>query len=120
MRPAPWIPVLKKVRFTAFRSWRGLQSRARTSPHVQSFLMVVTTLSIGDAGQQPGSCGDGPAKTATSRILREKCLRVLLASASGNVEVGIEQQRVAGRDSVGDYAERVFAIIPAACPKVYK
>jgi len=42
-------------------------------------------------------------------------LAALLAGTPGDVEVGVEQQRVAWRHRVGNDAEDIFAIIALAC-----
>ena len=60
---------------------------------------------IRDAGQHTGISRDLPAEASAGGIIGEKLLRALLALAAGNVEVGIEQQRITGCNGVGDGAE---------------
>src|SRR4029077_5911440 len=55
-----------------------------------------------------------PIEAAANRIIGEKVLRALLARAAGDVEVCVEQQRVAGSHGVRYHAERIapIAVLP--------
>src|SRR6185312_1884218 len=75
------------------------------------FVALSTQSAIGDGSQQPGRSGDLAAEAAVFRIVGKEVLRALLACAAGDVEVCVKQQRIAGRNGIGDYAKRSGAII---------
>ena len=78
-------------------------------------IVLATTLSICHRGKQPCAGGNGPTEASVIGIPGEKLLAALLAGTPGDVEVGVEQQRVAWRHRVGNDAEDIFAIIALAC-----
>src|SRR5882757_748681 len=74
------------------------------------FVFLLAQSAIGNRSEQPRGSRDLPAEAAADRIIGEKLLRALLTRAAGDVEIGIEQQGVAGRDGIGYHAEGIAAI----------
>ena len=89
---------------------RGVLSRPShrclVSLLVSVFIFIIPAEgAIGNGRQQTcGSC-DLSAETSVGGVIGEKLLRALLAGASNDVEVRVEQQRVTGCNGVGDHAE---------------
>src|SRR3954447_472075 len=73
--------------------------------------ILLAQSAICDRRKQTSRSGDLAAETSADRVVREEVLRVLLPRVSGDVEVGVKQQRVTGRDRIGDHAERCWAAI---------
>src|SRR6185437_3074153 len=66
---------------------------------------------INDAGENPARRGNRTAEARASRVGGEILLRTSLSLPAGDVEVGIKQQRVSGRNRVGNGAEEIGTVV---------
>ena len=81
----------------------------RVTPGRRASCLLLATLPIRDTGQHSRGGGNGPAEASARGVVRKVRLSALLAGTASDIEVGVEQQRVAGSYGVGDRAEAIRA-----------